>query len=169
MPLHPNLVALDAALAQAQSPSIKTFLDILKARHPHERLMARSDFDPADMPALLPDIVLTAVEWPGPRFLVKVAGEHVREAHDRPLIGRYIDTLFRDDDNNPRFPIVKRMKVVETGCLVYRRGRPRMRFSLDFANVEYCHFPLAEDGVAIDHILSIILYEGGGRHDFGGK
>lgn len=171
---HPNLKALDEALAQSQAHNVREFLSYFRQLHPQDRLPGRDALDPIELPRLLPDIVLTKV-IPGNdpdmkyRFLVKVAGERIVKSVDRPLIGRHLDEFITEDDQTARYPIADREQVVETGCLVFRRGKPRLKFRLDFSNIEVCHFPLASDGRTVDHVISIIVYEALDRDAFSGK
>lgn len=174
MGIHPNLQALDEALAQSQAQNVREFLSYFRKLHPQDRLPGRDAFDPIELPRLLPDIVLTRVV-PGAapdmkhRFLVKVAGERVVKSVDRPMIGRHLDEFITEGDQSVRFPVADRQQVVETGCLVFRRGKPRLKFRLDFSSIEVCHFPLAGDGRTVDHIISIIIYEALDREGFSGK
>ncbi|PJI43263.1 hypothetical protein [Ferrovibrio sp.] len=162
-PPQVNLDAGHAARRQAQHARVRDFLDYYIGIHPSEALPARTAFDPAAIPRLLPNLVLAeVVRQPGatlPRFRIKVAGEEVVQALRMPLIGRFLDEIANTTEPTARFPIESRHSVVENGCMIYRRGQPRMRFSLDYAEVEYAHCPLAEDGVTVDHIVSIIYYK----------
>lgn len=162
-PPQANLDAARAALAMARHALVRDFLRYYIAIHPAAALPARSAFDPAAIPRLLPNLVLAEVVHQSglsaPRFRIKVAGEEVVQAMRIPLIGRFLDEIANTTEPTARFPIESRHSVVETGCLIYRRGQPRMRFSLDYDEVEYAHCPLGEDGVAVDHIVSIIYYQ----------
>ncbi|MCH2393457.1 hypothetical protein [Oceanibaculum sp.] len=174
MGTHPNLKALDEALAQSQAQNVREFLGYFRKLHPQDRLPGRDAFDPIELPRLLPDIVLAKVvpsDTPDMkyRFLVKVAGDTVLKSVDRPIIGRYLDEFVTAEDPSPRYPIADREQVVETGCLVFRRGKPRLKFRLDFSSIEVCHFPLASDGRTVDHVISIIVYEALDRDAFSGK
>ncbi len=161
-PVHPNLEATLAARAEARHVSIRQFLDYYRSIHPDDRLPARSAFNPMAIPRLLPFLVLTEVEPAGDRarFRVKVAGEEVVAAIGMKLHGRYMDEIANTSESTVRFPIESRHTVMETGRLLYRRGKPRVRFSLDYAGIELVHCPLAEDGGTIDQIVSIFHYEG---------
>lgn len=158
-----NLDAAHAALHEVQHALVRDFLDYYVGIHPSAALPARAAFDPTAIPRLLPNLVLAeVVRQPGialPRFRIKVAGEEVVQAMRMPLNGRFLDEIANTTEPTARFPIESRHSVVENGCLIYRRGQPRMRFSLDYAEVEYAHCPLAEDGVTVDHIVSIIYYK----------
>lgn len=166
-PQHPNLDAVDAALAKARHPVISSFLTYYRSIHPIDALPARSRFNPMAIPRLLPNLVLVEVEYPQgrdapARFRVKVAGETVVNALGMAMHGRYMDEIANRSEPTMRFPIATRQTVIETGRLAYHYGRPRVRFPLDFANIEALHCPLAEDGVTIDQIVSVFHYEGTG-------
>jgi hypothetical protein len=159
-----NLAATRAALAQARHPIVRDFLGYYIGIHPANALPARCVFDPVAIPRLLPNIVLAeVVRQPGnvpPRFRIKVAGEDVVQAMRMPLIGRFLDEIANSSEPTARFPIESRHSIVESGCMIYRRGAPRMRFSLDYAEVEYAHCPLADDGFTVDHIVTVNYYQG---------
>jgi hypothetical protein len=142
---------------------VRDFLSYYIGIHPCDALPARAAFDPTAIPRLLPNLVLAeVVREPGlarPRFRIKVAGEEIVQAMRMPLIGRFLDEIANTNEPTARFPIESRHSVVENGCMVYRRGQPRMRFSLDYAEVEYAHCPLADDGVTVDHIVTINYYK----------
>lgn len=164
VPLHQtNLDAAGVARQQAQSASVRDFLDYYIGIHPSDALPSRAVFDPTAIPRLLPNLVLVEVVYQPdaarPRFRIKVAGEEVVQAMRMPLIGRFLDEIANTNEPTARFPIESRHSVVDNGCMVYRRGRPRMRFSLDYAEVECAHCPLADDGVTVDHIVTINYYQ----------
>jgi len=164
---HPNLDAVDAALAQARHATITGFLAYYRSIHPLDALPARSRFNPMAIPRVLPHLVLTEVDYPQgldapARFRVKVAGDRVVDALGMALHGRYLHEIANQSEPTVRFAIESRQAVVEAGRLTYRHGRPRIRFPLDFANIEALHCPLAEDGATIDQIVSVFHYEGTG-------
>src|SRR3546814_17798654 len=86
-----------------------------------------------------------------PRFRVTVAGETVRNASPVPMMGRFIDEIAAEITDG-RVIVDVRQKVLDSGTAYYWYGPPRMRFRLDFANLEYVHCPLATDGATIDQI-----------------
>ncbi|MEK9969442.1 MAG: hypothetical protein VW600_09915 [Ferrovibrio sp.] len=159
-----NLEAARAAMAQARHPIVRDFLGYYIGIHPANALPARCVFDPTAIPRLLPNLVLAEVvrqpDNAPARFRIKVAGEEVVQAMRMPLIGRFLDEIANSSEPTARFPIESRHSIVETGRMIYRRGTPRMRFSLDYAEVEYAHCPLAEDGFTVDHIVTVNYYQG---------
>ncbi|MFC3676850.1 hypothetical protein [Ferrovibrio xuzhouensis] len=162
MSQHPNLAALDRHLAEARHPDVAAFLQYMIRIHPAGRLPARADFDPRAIPALLPGVVLAEVVRladAAPRLRVTVAGETVRNASPVPMMGRFIDEIAAEITDG-RVIVDVRQKTLDSGTCYYWYGPPRMRFRLDFANLEYVHCPLATDGATIDHIISFFHYEG---------
>jgi hypothetical protein len=161
MPLHANRVAVQAALAQAQHWTVRDFLTYYSGIHPAAALPGRDAFDPMAIPRLLPHLILADIERDGSamRFRVRVAGEEIVHALRMPLIGRYLDEIAKSAEPTVRFTIESRHAVAETGRMVYFRGPPRVRFSLDYAEIEYAHCPLAEDGVTVDRIVSLFHYQ----------
>ena len=162
--MHPNVAALDAALAQARTPTVREFLAFMRAIQPADRLPPRAAFDPAALPGLLANVVLVEVvrEEPGavPRFFVRVAGQTVLEATDDIKMNRYLDETLGTPANIA--PHDARRAVVETGCLQFRHGPPRVSFKLDYIEtVEFAHCPLADDGRDVDRIVSVLDY---GKH-----
>jgi len=163
-PMHPHREAVEAALVQARHSVIRDFLTYYLGIHPTDALPARSQFDPMAIPRMLPHLVLAEVEYPtdgsAPRFRVKVAGDEVTRSLGISMHGRYLDEIANSERPSMRFPIADRQMVVETGRLLHRIGRPRMQFSLDFADIELVHCPLAEDGATVDHVVSVFHYSG---------
>lgn len=162
MSQHPNLAALSCHFAEARHPDVAAFIRHMISIHPAGRLPARADFDPRSIPALLPGVVLAEVVRAAdaaPRFRVTVAGETVRNASPVPMMGRFVDEIAAEISAG-RVIVDVRQKTLESGTCYYWYGPPRMRFRLDFANLEYVHCPLAEDGATIDHIISFFHYEG---------
>ena len=162
MPPHPNLAALNRYLGDARHPDISAFLQHMIRIHPPGRLPARGDFDPLAVPALLSGLVLVDIARPSdrsPRFRVCVAGETVLNAAPVPMMGRFIDEIAAQIGGG-KVVVDVRQTVLDSGVSYYWYGQPRMKFRLDFANLEYVHCPLAADGATIDHILSFFHYEG---------
>ncbi|WP_341705092.1 PAS domain-containing protein [Ferrovibrio sp.] len=158
---HPNLVRLDAVRAAARQARMRAFLDYYASMHPAGRLPARGDFDPLHIPRLLPHLMLVDVDrssTAGLRFRVRVAGEYVTAATLPALAGRWLDEI-DPAEYDTAVMIAARRSVAESGLLDHGYGRSAARFRLDFANLEYAHCPLAEDGETVSHILSFYQSE----------
>ena len=159
--MHPNVAALDAALAQAMTEQVRAFLGFMRAIQPADRLPARAAFDPAALAPLLANVVLVEVE-PGAsdgekRFFVRVAGQAVLDASAEIRMLRHLDETLALPEN--RAPIESRRQVATTGRTHFWRGAPRIRFKLDYIEtVELAHCPLADDGSTVDRIVSVFDY-----------
>lgn len=162
---HPNLAAINAALAAAHSRAVRDFLTYMRSIHPADRLPARADFDPMAIPHLLGHLVLVQVERgaDSTRFLVRVAGEVVLRAAPVPLMNRYIDTsvnLHKTSDESEARIVSVRRQVADTGLTRHFYGKVNIPFRFNFADMEYAHCPLAGDGVTVDRVLSAFYYHG---------
>lgn len=151
---HPNLVALKGIQAIARLSMVRAMLEYYATIHPADRLPSRADFDPLGIPRLLPNLMLVKVDRIRRRFRVKVVGDAVAMALPVPLHGRWLDEIRPEEGLDPARLIGSRLAVLDSGRLAHSYGRSDTRFSLDFANLEYVHCPLAEDGMQVDHILT---------------
>ncbi|MCA3262518.1 MAG: hypothetical protein ING44_11300 [Telmatospirillum sp.] len=159
--MHPNIAALDAALAQARTATVREFLGFMRRIQPVDRLPPRAAFDPAALAPLLANVVLVEVvrDGPGqsPRFFVRVAGQTVLDASDQIKMNSYLDETLGTPAQAA--PIDARSAAAASGCAQFWRGPPRIRFKLDYLDtIELAHCPLAEDGSTVDRIVSIIDY-----------
>ncbi|WP_300297247.1 PAS domain-containing protein [Ferrovibrio sp.] len=158
---HPNLVTIARVLHVARDEKIADFLAYYRGIHPADRLPSRRDFDPMAVPRLLPHLILVeVVHGDRPGFRIKVAGEEIVRAFRMPLQGRRLEDIAEEDEPGRPYSILTRAAVAKSGLVAHYCGAPRMRFALDFADIEYVHCPLAEDGVTVDQIVSVFHYHG---------
>lgn len=157
--LHPNTGALGDARARARLSRVKALLEYYASIHPADRLPSRADFDPLAIPRLLPHLMLVKVDRTSRRFRVKVVGDAVAMALPVALHGRWLDDVRREEGLDTAHMIAARQAVLDSGTVSYLYGRTPTRFSLDFANLEAAHCPLSEDGVQVDHILTVYQSE----------
>lgn len=97
------------------------------------------------------------------RFYVRVAGDLVLRAAPVPLMNRYIESsvnLHKTPDESQARIVDVRRQVVESGCTQHFHGKVNIPFRFNFADMEYVHCPLADDGVAVDRVLSAFYYHG---------
>ncbi|WP_420405232.1 PAS domain-containing protein [Nisaea sp.] len=153
---HPSLATAREIQARAQTAEVRDLLAHWISIHPGDRIPARADFDPLDIPRLLPNLVLTDVERDPWRFRVRVMGTAVVEAMGEDFTGRYLDEVWPDAGN--QLLIRDRIAVAESGLPNYRYGKSATRFRLDFAPLERVFLPFAADGAKVDVILSAIVY-----------
>lgn len=152
-----SLANLRSICPTIQSPKIREFAEYWMSIHPGDRLPSRADFDPIDIPSLLPHLVLVDVTPDPIRFMVRLQGTDVTRAMRRELRGRYLDEAFPNFEQS--FPHLDRVHVVKTALPLHRIGAPSIQFALDYAPIERLHLPLSSDGVTVDKVISIFLYE----------
>ncbi len=158
-----NRALLERVAAEGATWILRAFAEAMQALHPADRLPARGDFDPVEVPRLLPHLILVEVKRASPaeapRFLVRVTGQSMRDAIKINLTGRHLED-FLPEIPSMRYPIADRIAVCRNRVAVYGLRRPRTRIAFDFARIEYLHMPLAGNGFDVDRVLSIYAYEG---------
>lgn len=86
--------------ASLGDPLLRAGYDYWRAKRAGRSMPRRSDIDPADIPTLLPNILITEMLEEGTRYRYRLAGSAVTEAFGRSLTGRYVDEimtgLYRD-------------------------------------------------------------------------
>tara|TARA_E500000305_G_scaffold106710_1_gene105704 strand:- start:3977 stop:4483 length:507 start_codon:yes stop_codon:yes gene_type:complete len=152
-----SLANLKNICPMIQNPKIREFAEYWMSIHPGDRLPSRADFDPIDIPGLLPHLVLVDVTPDPIRFMVRLQGTDVTRAMRSELKGSYLDEAFPDFEQS--FPHLDRVHVVETALPIHRMGTPSIQFALDYAPIERLHLPLSSDGSTVDKVISIFLYE----------
>nr|WP_277348896.1 PAS domain-containing protein [Sneathiella limimaris] len=126
--------------------------------HPGDHLPSRKEFDPMDIPRLLPHISMMDVERDPFRLKIRLLGTAINNAFERDFTGKYFDEVFPDYENSVGYH--QRKEVAETGMPKHFFGQGKLRYNLDFKSVEWILLPLASDGETVDLILSAISYGG---------
>lgn len=153
---HPSIARIREILTVARDGDLRALLEYWLSIHPADRLPARRDFDPLEVPKALPRLVLTEVERDPYRFKVRLMGTAVAAAIGADFTGSYLDDVWPDAENQPLH--LHRVEVAETGLPNYRYGFSPTPFRLDFAPVERIYLPLAGDGATVDMILAMAIH-----------
>jgi hypothetical protein len=145
-------------------PLFRRLADYLAAKAPPGRLPGRQHIDPVEIPDLLPHLLLLDVlrddEAAEPRFRIRLAGTEVETFHGRGLTGLYADEAFAGPRAEPILASYR--EIARTGVASFRRsavltpGREHLLF-------ERVMFPLARDGVSVDMLIGVFVYEIGKR------
>jgi hypothetical protein len=143
-------------------PLFRRLADYLAAKAPPGRLPGRQHIDPVEIPDLLPHVLLLDVLRAGRelRFLVRLAGTEVEAFHGRGLTGRYADEAFSGPRSAP--VLASYSEIARTAAPGFRRstvvtpGREHLAF-------ERMMFPLARDGVTVDMLIGVFVYDIGKR------
>lgn len=116
----------------------------------------RGDIDPVEIsPAILPWIILYAVEWDGerPRFRFRLVGTGVVQRYERDSTGKYFEEVY--DSDTLRGQIAAFSEVARHGFPAYARlslpvpGR-------DFIAYERLLLPLAGAGGKVEAIVAVM-------------
>lgn len=115
-----------------------------------DRLPARADIDPLDIPKLLPFLFLVDVERDPQRFRFRLVGTQICTWAGRDMTGFYTD----DEHYGERGPDISREygEVVRRRQAMYCEQKAR-RPERDFMFYEKLVLPLSGDGVLIDMLL----------------
>jgi hypothetical protein len=149
------LAALDAIAAQKVHPKIARMLDYCRSIVPPDRLPGRAQFDPIDVPALLPNVWLLERQ-PGPRFRYRLMGTRVAAAFQGDLTGRYIGEVHSPAAAAAMLAYLT--GVAESRLPHFRIGSPTAWPIANFLTLERLYMPLAHDGATVDMILGFTVF-----------
>lgn len=127
--------------------------------HPPDGLPGRQHFDPAEIPALLPNIRLLDVVGSLPRFRVRLMGTQVREIMGEEQTGRWLDEVFPNLHGS-----VTHAELVKTVTMRqprWRRGKPAIALDRLFLDMERVYLPFARNGRKVDMVLTFHLVTDG--------
>lgn len=155
MTASPELPHDDPAIVAADLPPGPhcDLFELWRARCAPGRLPARADFDPRDMPELLPYITIFDIERDPLRFRVRLVGTAIVEAMGVDTTGRYLDEL----DNVE--PVIQRAEAMTlSGQPYFLRDQPLTWTHLDFRTYSVLGLPLASDGQTVDKLIYTMVF-----------
>jgi hypothetical protein len=82
-----------AFAAGLDDPLLRAAYDYWRGKCAGRSMPRRGDIDPAEIPTLLPHILITEMLEAGTRYRYRLAGSAVTEAFGRSLTGQYVDQL----------------------------------------------------------------------------
>jgi hypothetical protein len=132
------------------SDRIRRLIAYWDSRHHGRVLPRRADIDPAAIPDLLPNIVLTDIEEPF-RIRYRLVGTRVVEFNQLDFTGRYLDELRWDATG--RFTRAYRL-IVEQRIPVYGIASWLLAGEMT-GRSEIAILPLSTDGTRVDRCLSV--------------
>ncbi len=153
---HPSYSEAARIRDKARDPRVISLLDYYLAIHPGEKMPGRTDFDPFQIPTVMPHLTLTDVEREPYRFKYRVMGTSVSYNMEFEGAGKYLDELVPGVET--QYPHLDRVHVTKEGIPIHRIGQASISFRTDFADLERVHLPLASDGENVDMVLSIFIY-----------
>jgi hypothetical protein len=117
------------------------------------RLPGRADFEPREMPRLLPHITLFDVEREPLRFRVRLVGTAIVEATGIDGTGGYVDELADIEQT-----LARCRALVETGRPYFHADLPLMWSPRHYKTYSVLGLPLAADGRNVDKILGALTF-----------
>jgi hypothetical protein len=150
-------------LARVRSQKIALVLRYWNSLRRGPRLPRRSEIDPGEMKAALPNVMITAISYQPFRVLYRLVGTEVVQWARADFTNRYADELIFDEEGRDWSDYYR--AAVEARKPAYalidwiERDRPPL-----WAESLIC--PLSEDGETIDRCLSIEDYEPMSDRDF---
>ncbi|TNE39425.1 MAG: PAS domain-containing protein [Alphaproteobacteria bacterium] len=117
---------------------------------------SRADFDPLEMPHLLPQILMMDVEHEGPRFRVRLAGTRIVEMYGSDYTGKYLDKIEFGDMaekvlSDYKFALTERRPVF-TDHMFRQANDYRQR-------IERVILPLSSDGETVNILFAVLDFE----------
>ena len=114
---------------------------------------ARSDIDPSEIKDLLPNVILTRLEYEPFRVLYKLIGTRAVENAGIDYSGRYLDQIDFVSEFGTDWPAIYR-GIADDKAPVY--GLCQIRFTDGVIKPYVCAmFPLSNDGENVDQVLAI--------------
>jgi hypothetical protein len=148
---------MDIVLPPGCDPRLRRFAEYLAAKAAPGKLLGRQHIDPAEIPDLLPWLVLYDVvpqESGGPRYRVRLAGTRVVEILGDETTRKYLDEMLPTVGG---LEIIRQYdQIVATRQPHYFEGnlRNRGREHILFQRIA---FPLAHDGETVDMLVMIMV------------
>jgi hypothetical protein len=121
-----------------------------------ELLPGRQDFDPLDVPGLLPNIYLLEVYTPGPRFRFRVVGEAIVNSGAPGRRGRFVDEIPETGAKPSLHDTL--LALYASRQPAYYKGPPTLVHESWVAQLEGVMLPMAANGVDVDHVLCLTVY-----------
>jgi hypothetical protein len=144
--------AVDLDLSAVQSEVVKRGYAYWLSRC-GPRLPARARIDPADIPALLPHVVLHGVRREPLDFLYRLIGTEVRRHMSEDRTGQWMSAIPAQQPPS---------RIWDNLAAIAATGRPVLNDTpyagphRDFVRMESVQLPLAADGVRVDMILVFV-------------
>jgi hypothetical protein len=145
---------LAAALQQPENALLRDFFAYWQGRRQGDRLPARADVEPTEIPQLLANIFLVDVV-PGERlrFRFRLVGTTI-VSMEFEMTNRYLDEFVTDVDATP---MGRQYVDAAAGRIYLRRQRLDWR-DRGYINYDVLLLPLADDGETINMLFGLAIY-----------
>jgi hypothetical protein len=142
--------------ASLDDPLLRSAYDYWRGKCAGRAMPRRSDIDPAEIPTLLPFILITEMLEAGTRYRYRLAGSAVTEAFGRSLTGHYVDELM----TGPYRDFIARLYrsiYLDRRC-IFCESRYTGSTKPGIAT-KRLFMPLSSDGSVVDQVLIIQTFQ----------
>jgi hypothetical protein len=137
--------------------------DYWRAKCAGRSMPRRRDIDPADIPSLLPHILITEMLEEGTRYRYRLAGSAVTEAFGRSLTGRYVDEIMTGQYREFITRLYRSLYLDRRCIFCESRYTNGVRTGV---STKRLFMPLSNDGRVVDQVLIVQTFQyAGGDHD----
>ena len=143
---------------EIQNGKLKQLLKYWTTISPDHRLPARTNIDPIQIPALLPNVMLVDVEQPATRFRFRLVGSAIVKLLGKDCKGSYVDEIRLSDEEDLEDILADYLAVLTTSAPICKRRSVMTADNRQFL-YERLLLPLASDGTMIDCLLGGVYFE----------
>ena len=150
------MIVGEKQLKNVKSPKLREAFKLWDSKRGKRHMPSRADFDPVEMPKLLPSIILVDVESDGPRLKIRLAGTKIVDMFGANYTGSYMDEIQFGD---------VREKILREYNLAASEKRPvfsdhEFRKLNDYHHtVERVILPLSNDDETVNMLLAVVDFE----------
>ncbi|UUX49507.1 PAS domain-containing protein [Nisaea acidiphila] len=154
--MTPKANVSEKPFENVSSPLLREAFRLWQEKRRDRPMASRADFDPLEMPGLLPLIILLDVEGSRNRMKVRLAGTKIVEMFGSDYTGSYLDEIDFGD---------VREKVLREYGLAVTEKRPvfsdhSFRKPDDYRHkIERAILPLSNDGESVNMLLAVLDFE----------
>lgn len=136
-------------------PRVEKMLEYWQRIHPEEGLPGRRHFDPADIPALLPNICLIDCSTRDSDFRFRLVGTRAEIFFGGDFTGRlFVDAYVSAEQSEAYADLLETSR---DGLPRWRKGQANFVENRQSASIERVYLPLASDGKTTDIVLLFLL------------
>jgi len=144
------------ATDEIESSNIRALHSYWRSKFRGEKLPRRADIDPAEIPRLVPRLMVVDVEQKPFRVRYRLVGTKVVEMTGFEFTGKYLDEIALPNDEGPFLECYQ--KACDTRSAVITRIKWRLEPDT-VAEYDVCFLPLSDDGETVNKVLSMECYE----------
>jgi hypothetical protein len=142
--------------ALIDSPQLLSLFDYWLAKRGHNFAPHRADFDPIDLPKLLPHLILSEVGDGGNEILYRLVGTEIVKAHGYDYTGYTVQRL----TSGATLAFTQELygRIVSEQMPVYSEGHFRW-MGKEHSWTKRLHLPLTRGGAMVDMVLACQVFE----------